>query len=121
MNNQEVSFRKKTKLLPDAVWLWCIAEGYEDVSTKEQCCFIKNRKTTNFILKQEKSKDELLSCIDKAKEKYDYIFVVINDPSECRELTKIIPDFCGIFCNTNAFGLGMVTQIMRQATLEGEQ
>ena len=26
---------------------------------------------------------------------------------------KNIPKFCGVFCNSNAFGLGQVTQIFR--------
>ena len=43
----------------------------------------------------------------------DYIFVVINDSSKRRELIKNIPKFCGVFCNSNVFGLGQVTQIFR--------
>ena len=99
--------------LRNIVWLWCISKGYEDISTGESICFTKNHKKTNFILEANKSKDELLSCIYEAKQKYDYIFVVINDSSKRRELMKNIPEFCGVFCNSNAFGLGQVTQIFR--------
>lgn len=98
-----------------AIWLWCISEGYEEAFDTEDICFIKEGKTTNFIIEFDKSKEDLLTCIHNSKEKYDYIYVVINDSSKHRELEKIIPDYCGIFCNSNAFGTGNVTQIFREA------
>ena len=105
---------EETTRLCNAVWLWCVQEGYNEISSGGESCFIKNQKTTGFVLEKDKTKGELLSCIDKAKQKYDYIFVVIDDSSKRRELIKIIPEYCGIFCNSNAFGLGWVTQILRQ-------
>lgn len=98
-----------------SIWLWCISEGYEEAFDTEDICFIKEGKTTNFIIEFDKSKEDLLTCIHNSKEKYDYIYVVINDSSKHRELEKIIPDYCGIFCNSNAFGTGNVTQIFREA------
>lgn len=109
-NSSDASNEQLTRLR-NIVWLWCISEGYEDVSTGESICFTKNQKTTTFILETNKSRAELLTCIYAAAEKYDYIFVVINDSSKRRELIKNIPKFCGVFCNSNAFGLGQVTQI----------
>ena len=112
INSNDASNERLTRLR-NIVWLWCISEGYEDVSTGESICFTKNQKTTTFILETNKSRDELLTCIYEAKQKYDYIFVVINDSSKRRELIKNIPEFCGVFCDSNAFGLGQVTQIFR--------
>ena len=77
--------------------------------------FSKNGEITGFIFEFDKTVNEMLSCIEKAKEKVQYIYIVIDDDSKCRNLKKIAPEFCGIFCNSNAFGLGMVTQIMRNA------
>ena len=111
--NSNDASNEQLNRLRNIVWLWCISEGYEDVSTGESICFTKNQKTTTFILETNKSRDELLTCIYEATEKYDYIFVVINDSSKRRELIKSIPKFCGVFCDTNAFGLGQVTQIFR--------
>ena len=111
-NLNDASKEQLTRLR-NIVWLWCISEGYEDVSTGQNICFAKNQKTTTFILETNKSRNELLTCIYEAKQKYDYIFVVINDSSKRRELIKNIPKFCGVFCNSNAFGLGQVTQIFR--------
>ena len=111
-NLNDASNEQLTRLR-NIVWLWCISEGYEDVSTGQNICFAKNQKTTTFILETNKSRNELLTCIYEAKQKYDYIFVVINDSSKRRELIKNIPKFCGVFCNSNAFGLGQVTQIFR--------
>ena len=102
-NSNDASNEQLTRLR-NIVWLWCISEGYEDVSTGESICFTKNQKTTTFILETNKSRDELLTCIYEATEKYDYIFVVINDSSKRRELIKNIPKFCGVFCDSNAFG-----------------
>ena len=59
----------------------------------------------------------MLSCIEKAKEKAQYVYIVTDDESKYESLEKTLPKFCGIFCSSNAFGLGMATQIMRQATL----
>ena len=39
----------------------------------------------------------------------------MND-AKYQSIKKVLPEFCGIFCNSNAFGLGMVTQIMRKAS-----
>lgn len=99
--------------LRNIVWLWCISEGYEDVSTGKNICFAKKQKTTTFILETNKSRDALLTRIYEAKQKYDYVFVVINDSSKRREFIKNIPEFCGVFCDSNAFGLGQVTQVFR--------
>ena len=102
-----------------AVWLWCIGEGYEEVKAEDSflnAVFSNNGEITGFIFEFDKTVDEMLSCIEKAKEKVQYIYIVIDDDSKFRNLKKILPEFCGIFCNSNAFGLGMVTQIMKQAT-----
>ena len=102
-----------------AVRLWCIGEGYEGVKAEDSflnAAFSKKGEITGFIFEFDKTVDEMLSCIEKAKEKVQYIYIVIDNGSKIRNLKKILPEFCGIFCNSNAFGLGMVTQIMKQAT-----
>ena len=102
-----------------AVWLWCIGEGYEEVKAEDSflnAVFSNNGEITGFIFEFDKTVDEMLSCIEKAKEKVQYIYIVIDDDSKFRNLKKILPEFCGIFCNSNAFGSGMITQIMKRAT-----
>lgn len=111
--------KDKKKLKFGAVWLWGIGEGYEQKENKENfldATFSKNGETTGFIFEFDKTVKEMLSCIEKAKEKVRYIYIVIDDDAKYRSLKKIVPEFCGIFCNSNAFCLGMVTQIMRKAT-----
>jgi hypothetical protein len=111
--------KDKKKLKFGAVWIWCIGEGYEQNENKENfldATFSKNGETTGFIFEFDKTVNEMLSRIEKAKEKVHYIYIVTDDDSKCRSLKKVLPEFCGIFCNSNAFGLGMVTQIMRKAT-----
>lgn len=110
--------KDKKKLKFGAVWIWCIGEGYKQKENKENfldAIFSKNGETTGFIFEFDKTVNEMLSHIEKAKEKVQYIYIVIDDDSKCRSLKKVLPVFCGIFCNSNAFGLGMVTQIMRKA------
>ena len=68
-NLNDASNEQLTRLR-NIVWLWCISEGYEDVSTGESICFTKNQKTTTFILETNKSRAELLTCIYEATEKY---------------------------------------------------
>ncbi len=79
--------------------------------------FSKNEETTGFIFEFDKTVDEMFFQIEKAKETAQYIYIVIDDDSKYPRLKKVLPEFCGIFCNSNAFGLGMVTQIMKRATL----
>lgn len=114
-----ISYTKdKKKLKFGAVWLWCIGEDHEQKETEENfldATFSKNGETTGFILEFDKTVNEMLSCIEKAKEKVQYIYIVIDDDAKYQSIKKILPEFCGIFCNSNAFVLGMVTQIMRQA------
>ena len=110
--------KDKKKLKFGAVWIWCIGEGYEQNENKENfldAIFSKNGETTGFIFEFDKTVNEMLSRIEKAKEKVQYIYIVTDDDSKYRSLKKVLPEFCGIFCNSNAFGLGMVTQIMRKA------
>ena len=114
----DIETKKKLKL--GAVWLWCISNGYNEQENKESfldALFSKEEKTIGFIFEFDKTVDEMLSCIEKAKEVSQYIYIVIDDDSKYRNLKKIVPEFCGIFCNSNAFKLGMVTQIKKQATL----
>ena len=110
--------KDKKKLKFGAVWLWCIGEGYEQKETEENildATFSKNGETTGFIFEFDKTVNEMLSCIEKAKEKVQYIYIVIDDDAKYQSIKKVLPEFCGIFCNSNAFGLGMVTQIMRKS------
>ena len=110
--------KDKKKLKFGAVWIWCIGKGYEQKETEENfldAIFSKNGETTGFIFEFDKTVNEMLSCVEKAKEKVQYIYIVTDDDSKYRSLKKVLPAFCGIFCNSNAFGLGMVTQIMRKA------
>ena len=111
--------KDKKKLKYGAVWIWCIGEGYEQKENKLNfldAIFSKNGETTGFIFEFDKTVNEMLYRIEKAKEKVQYIYIVTDDDSKRRSLEKDLPAFCGIFCNSNAFGLGMVTQIMRKAT-----
>lgn len=110
----------KKKLKLGAVWLWCISEGYTELENKESfldAAFSDGEKTIGFVLEPDKTVSEMLSCIEKAKDKIQFIYIVIDDDLKYRSLKKIVPEFCGFFCNSNAFGLGMVTQIMRQAAI----
>ena len=79
--------------------------------------FSKEEKTTGFIFAFDKTVDEMLSCIEKAKDEVQYIYIVIDDDSKYQRLKKIVPEFCGFFCYSNAFGMGMVMQIKRYATI----
>lgn len=115
-----ISYTKdKKKLKFGAVWLWCIGEGYEQKEMEENfldATFSKNGETTGFIFEFDKTVNEMLSCIEKEKENVQYIYIVIDDDAKYQSIKKVLPEFCGIFCNSNAFGLGMVTQIMRKAS-----
>lgn len=116
--------KDKKKLMFGAVWIWCIGEGYEQKENKLNfldAIFSKNGETTGFIFEFDKTVDDMLSCVEKAKEKVHYIYIVTNDDSKYRSLKKVLPEFCGIFCNSNAFGLGMITQIMRKAAFVSKE
>ena len=84
--------KDKKKLKFGAVWLWCIGEGYEEQENKENfldATFSKNGETTAFIFEFDKTVNEMLSYIEKAKEKVQYIYIVTDDDSKRRSLEKI--------------------------------
>lgn len=110
----DVSAKRKFKA--DAVWLWCIGEGYEETENNEQfldATFSKDKELTGFIFGFDKTVNEMLFCIEKAKEIVQYVYIVIDDDSKYRALEKIVPEYCGIFCNSNGFGLGQLIRIFR--------
>ena len=97
----------KKKRLYDAIWLWCIGKGYEEQENKESfldATFSKEEKTTGFIFEFNKAVDEILSRIEKAKEKVQYIYIVINDDSKYRNLKK----FCRSFAESSAIQMHLV-------------
>lgn len=116
--NNSLNLQNRTEKTNDnisgAIWLWCLSEGYEETTNDKEISsyinstFTKEGKTTGFIHDFDKSKEELLSCISKAKDKCNYIYVVIKDTSVRKDLETFIPDFCGIFCYSNSFGTGCV-------------
>ena len=105
----------KKKLKLDAVRLWCLTTGYEEINNETEnadLSFIKNGYRTNFITEFDKTSEELLTAISNSKS--NYIYIVTDDNAKRRELIKVIPEHCGIFCDSNPFGLGMLTQILRE-------
>lgn len=103
----------KERRLFGAVWLWCITQGYTDVSTPDDWDFTKAGEIIRFIPASEMSYPALSLRIARAKEQCDHMYVVINDSSQCDNIAKHIPAFCGIFCNDNPFGLGQTVRILR--------
>lgn len=103
-----------------AIWLWCLSEGYEETTNDKEISsyinstFTKEGKTTGFIYEFDKSKEDLLLCISKVKDKCNYIYVVIKDTFVIKEFETFLPDFCGIFYHSNSFGMGYVTQILKE-------
>ena len=108
----------KKELKLNAVRLWCLVEGYEEINDETKTAdliFTKNDGSIGFITEFDKTKEELLEAISKSMS--NYIYIVTDDNAKRRELIKIIPEYCGIFCNSNPFGLGMLTQILRELSI----
>ena len=110
--------KKKLKLA--AVRLWCLTTGYEEINNETEnadLSFIKNGYRTSFITEFDKVNEELLMSISNSKS--NYIYIVTDDNAKRRELIKLLPEYCGIFCNSNPFGLGMLTQILKEPQFLG--
>lgn len=105
----------KKELKLNAVRLWCLVEGYEEINDETKTAdliFTKNDGSIGFITEFDKTKEELLEAISKSMS--NYIYIVTDDNVKRRKLIKVIPEYCGIFCDSNPFGLGMLTQILRE-------
>ena len=110
----------KKKLKLDAVRLWCLTTGYKEINNETEnadLSFIKNGYRTNFITEFDKTSEELLMAVSNSKS--NYIYIVTDDNAKRHELIKVLPEYCGIFCNSNPFGLGMLTQILREPQFLG--
>ena len=120
-NNETNSVPNKEDLLLNAIRLWCLYEGYEEVDNSKEsfyftdAVFMKENKSTGFIFGVYSLTYELIPWIEKAKDECDYLYVAIDDDKYKNDLIKIIPDYCGIFCYSNPSGLGYVTQILKDA------
>ena len=111
---------QKKKRMYGALWLWCVGEGYEEQENRESvldAAFVKEEKTIGFIFEFDKTVETMLSSIEKAKEKAQYIYIVMDDASKYQTIKKIVPEFCGIFCYSNPFRLGMMMQVLRKANV----
>ena len=105
----------KKKLKLDTVRLWCFTTGYEEINDEVESAdlnFNKKGYRTSFITEFDKTREELLTAISNSKS--NYIYIVTDDNAKRCELIKVIPPYCGIFCDSNLFGLGMLTQILRE-------
>lgn len=110
---------EKEKILA-AVRFWAITQGYEEIEKRggADSSFTKDGFITSFITEFDKSSLQLKYAIPSAKrEKSDFVYVVTNDNARRRELIKFIPDYCGILCYANSFGLGFVYQVLKKAEL----
>lgn len=107
------------KLMKNAVRLWCIEKGYEEI-TDGGCCdmtFEISGKRLGFIFEFDKTAEELKALAEAVKNEYSFIYAVINDSRKRRGVIKLIPPEFGIFCYSNSFGLGFVYQIFREPSL----
>ena len=117
MKNQtdsEVETKKKCKF--GAVWLWSVGQVYEECKNCPEnldALFLNDDKKIGCIYEFDKTKERLLSAIKEAEKAADYIYVVIDDTAKRAETVKIIPKHCGIFCDSNPFGLGSMVQIFQ--------
>lgn len=110
MNSPE----KKERML-NAIRLWCLSEGLEEINKERSCddlIFIKEGHHYGFITEFDKTSEELLVAI--ANSKSNYIYILTDDNAKRRKLIKVIPEYCGIFCDSNPIGLGMLMQILRK-------
>lgn len=111
---------KKERML-NAVRLWCLSEGLEEINDNE-CCytdiiFEKGGKSTGFIFEFDKDEELLKEKIAISKSVCDYIYVVIDDNKKRKEIADKIPKECGIWCYSDSFGLGAIYQVLKEASL----
>ena len=108
---------KKERML-NAIRLWCLSEGLEEISDNE-CCytdiiFEKDGKSTGFIFEFDKDEELLKNKIATAKSVYNYLYVVIDDSKKQKEIVDKIPKEYGILCYSDSFGLGYAYQVLKE-------
>ena len=109
----------KKRHMANAVRLWCIEKGYEEITEGGRCdiSFKMCGRRLGFIIEFDKTAEELKALAEAVKNEYSFIYAVINDSRKRREVIKLIPPEFGIFCYSNSFGLGFVYQIFRESSL----
>ena len=106
--------------MANAVRLWCIENGYEEITDGGGRCDISFKmcgRRLGFIFEFDKTAEELKALAEAVKNEYSFIYTVINDSKKRSEVIKLIPPKCGIFCYSDSFGLGFVYQIFREPSL----
>lgn len=107
------------RLIANAVRLWCIEKGYEEITDGCRCymSFKMCGRRLGFIFEFDKTAEELKALTEAVKNEYSFIYTVINDLKKRSEVIKLIPPEYGIFCYSDSFGLGFVYQIFREPSL----
>lgn len=101
----------------DNVCFWAWGEGMEESEefSPDKMIFEKDNLKIAFVAEFDKSELELRSNIaSMVQNKIDYIYVVTNDNGKRQELLKVIPDYCGILCYGDIFGLGFLYMVLKE-------
>ena len=118
-NHQQCKSNNKENMLT-AILFWAIARGYDEAEniTDADLTFKMGDFKIAFITEFDKGKTQLKYNLASIKRnKSDFIYVVTGDNGKRRELVKNIPDYCGILCYANPFGLGFLYQVLKEPEL----
>ena len=105
--------KEENKRLANAVRLWCLCRGYEEMENQKSpadLVFNCEEKTVGFLICDEQADGSFpheTGC--------DLTYSVINNPENRSAVHKKIPAAWGILCYGNPFGLGYLYQVLREA------
>lgn len=111
--NKQMS--NKTKNMLSAVLFWAWGEGMEADANQVSSDILIAKKGEHkiaFIAEFDRTREELLEVISKSES--DFVYVVTDDNGKRRELLTGIPDYCGILCYGNPFGLGFLYMVLKE-------
>ena len=113
---------KKEKLL-GAIRLWVLTQGMKEITDEKyytywtDIAFKKEDKIYGFITEFDKNVEKLKFKSVFVRDFCDYAYIVTDDENKKKYIEDNTVDGMGILCYSNAFGLGMTYQILKNPRL----
>lgn len=110
---------KKKKML-SAIRLWAISQGMDEIVGNEShtdIAFKKENRIYGFITEFDRDAEKLKSTSVFVRDCCDYVYIVTDDANKKTYIEENTVGNMGIVCYSNRFGLGMVYQVLKEATV----
>ena len=113
--------KNKRERLLDAIRIWAISHSMDEITDDNDytywtdIAFTKEDKIYGFITEIDRDAEKLKFKSVFVRDFCDYAYIVTDDENKKKYIEDNTVDGLGILCYSNAFGLGMTYQVLKEA------